>query len=118
MQSLNEKRGNMSNKHIINCGGFIRRKSDEIDYEPRFGVLYDDGTVKRKRLVTTEDRFEVIATKRGELPFNMKEFIEGLEGLGEQGMDFKEAVRNHLEGNVDIHDKTKEIIQEAIQNET
>lgn len=98
---------------VINVGGFIRRKSDEIDYEPCVGVIYDDGTVKRKRLDTSIDVFHDTPEDRKEVPLNMKEFIAGLESLGEHGLNFKEAVENHLRTE-DIDKETKEIILHAI----
>ena len=103
----------MSNETIINCGGFIRRKSDEIDYVPSVGVLYSDGTVKRRRLDTSGDVFHDIPKDKEEVPFNMKDFIAGLESLGEQGLDFRQAVENHLKGE-EIDPAVKEIILTAM----
>jgi len=99
---------------IINVGGFIRRKSDEIDYQPGIGIIFDDSTVKRVRLDTIIDKFHPAAQGRKEVPFNMKEFIEGLEGLGEHGLDFRQAVENHLRTN-EVHPRTKEIIIKAME---
>jgi len=104
----------MSNKTIINPGTFIRRKSDELDYEPAAGIIYSDGTVKRRRFDTSIDRFHETAKDRKEVPFNMKEFLEGLEGLGEHGLDFQAAVENHIktEG---VPSATAEIMIAAMQ---
>lgn len=99
------------------CGTFIRRKTDEIDYAPGVGIIYSDGTVKRKRLDTSGDLFHAQAKDRPETAFNMKEFIERLEELGEHGLDFKEAVENHLKTE-DVHPKVKEIILAALDNKT
>jgi predicted phosphodiesterase len=102
---------------VLNCGTFIRRKTDEIDYAPGVGIIYSDGTVKRKRLDTSGDLFHAQAKDRPEVAFNMKEFIERLEELGEHGLDFKEAVENHLKTE-DVHPKVKEIILAALDNKT
>jgi hypothetical protein len=104
----------MSSKHIINCGSFIRRKSDEIDYQPSVGIIYSDGTVKRKRLDTSGDKFHVEHSETKETPFNMKEFIAGLEGLGEHGLNFREAVEEHLKTE-EINKDTKEIILASLE---
>jgi len=105
----------MSIKRILNPGTFIRRKSDEINYKPKVGLLYNDGTVSRVELDTSKDRFEVIRPDRKEAPFNMRNFLSQLEGLGEHGLDFREAIKNHLETD-DIEDKVKEIILEALDS--
>jgi len=97
------------------CGTFIRRKTDEIDYAPSVGIIYSDGKVKRKLLDISGDRFHESAKDRPETAFNMKEFIEGLEELGEHGLDFKAAVENHLK-NEDVHPQVKEIILAALDN--
>ena len=104
----------MSDKHIINVGSLIRRKSDEIEYTPSIGLIYDDGSVRRKRLDTSGDLFHEHPEDRKELPVNMAEFIEGLEKLGEHGLNFREAVENHLR-NEDVSKEVAEIIRRAME---
>jgi hypothetical protein len=103
----------MSDKHIVNVGSFIRRKSDEMNYQPSVGIIYSDGTVKRKRLDTSGDRFHEGAKDRPEIAFNMKAFIESLEELGDHGLDFRAAIENHLKTE-DVDPKVKEIILTAL----
>jgi hypothetical protein len=100
---------------VINCGGFIRRKSDEIDYRPMIGVVYSDGSVSRHRLDTAGDLFHEIPEDRKEVPFDMKNFIDGLEGLGEHGLDFKEAVTRHLNSE-EVDSEVRQIIMKALEN--
>jgi predicted phosphodiesterase len=99
---------------VCNVGGFIRRKSDEIDYAPSVGVIYSDGSVVRKPLDTSIDKFHDIEEQREEVPLNLKEFIDKLEGLGEHGLNFREAVENHLRTE-DISPATKQIILKALE---
>lgn len=101
---------------VLNVGGFIRRKSDEITYHPAVGIIFDDGTVKHKKLTLLDD-FHVGVEDREEVPLNMEEFIQGLEALGEHGLNFREAVENHLR-NEEIDKETKEIILRALDNTT
>lgn len=98
---------------VHNCGGFIRRKTDEMDYEPSMGILYGDGTVKRVRFDTSIDRFHAIPEDKKSAPLNMKAFLDGLEGLGEHGLNFQEAVENYLKTE-NVDPKVKEIILSAI----
>lgn len=98
---------------VMNCGTFIRRKSDEIPYKVGIGVLLEDGSIMRKRLDTGQDKFHENAKEREATAFNMKDFIEGLEGLGEQGLDFRAAVKKHLLSE-DLDKATKNIILQAL----
>lgn len=99
---------------IFNCGGFIRRKSDEIDYRPGIGVLYDDGSVERRYLKTDIDKFHENSTDIPDIPLDLQGFIHTLENLGEHAMDFRQVVKNHLESD-DVDKETKEIILQALQ---
>jgi len=98
---------------IMNCGTFIRRKSDEIPYKVGIGVLLEDGSIIRKRLDTSRDVFQENAKERESTEFDMKEFIEGLENLGEHGINFQEAVEHALRSN-ECDAETKEIVLRAI----
>lgn len=101
--------------NIINTGAFIRRKSDEKDYQPRIGILYSDGTIKTKFL-NTSDEFWTEEKEREELPIDMQAFIKGLEELGEHGLNFKEAVDNYLkENHQDVAEETTKIILQALE---
>lgn len=93
--SRNEK-DPMGRTDIINCGTFIRRKSDEIDYRPHIGALMDDGTIVPQYLNTKKDLFHENALAREEQEVDMQKFVEGLEQLGEQGLNFKEALRRMI----------------------
>lgn len=101
------------NCNIINVGGFIRRKSDEITRQPCIGIIYEDGTVKRKKLDTSIDVFHDKPKDRPEVPLDLKQFINELEGLGEHGLNFIEAVENHLR-NEEVDPETKAILLQAI----
>ena len=99
---------------VVNCGGFIRRKSDEIGRKPSMGLLHSDGTVTWKRLDTSQDLFHEGEDKRDEVAVDMKDFIDELFKLGEQGLDFVEAVKNHLRDD-DIKPEVKQIILKSLE---
>lgn len=99
--------------HILNCGTFIRRKMDEALYAPTVGLLYEDGTIKRQRLDVSEDKFHADAEEREEIAVNMQEFIDQLKGLGEHGLNFREAVRRRLTDD-DVPPLVKEIVLRAL----
>lgn len=99
---------------IFNCGGFMVRKSDELEHRPSVGLLHADGSVTREFLDVSDDHYFTAAEKPLEVPVNMRDFIRQLEGLGEHGLDFREAVTAHLRSD-DIHPDTKRIITEALE---
>lgn len=98
---------------VMNCGGFIRRKADEKDYRPRVGLLYSNGEVEQHCL-ELDDVFHDDAVERDAQAFDMRAFISGLEGLGEQGLDFKEAILQHMEREK-TDDATRQIILAALE---
>lgn len=100
---------------VVNCGTLIRRRADEIEYQPSVGLLYEDGTVKRHKLDTSIDRFHENAKEREETPLNMQDFLRQLEGLGEHGLDFREAVMRELKSG-DIDPKVREIIVKMMES--
>jgi hypothetical protein len=51
---------------LINCGGFMRRKIDEVDYQPRFWVLYADKSVRAHRLTTDHELLITMPTRAGD----------------------------------------------------
>ena len=101
---------------ICNCGGFMRRKTDERDYCPGVGLLLEDGTVKRHYLDTTKEAFIELteAEERVGKVLDMTEFVDGLAELGAgTGLEFDEAVKRFLDTN-----KTKRRVREIVLEAT
>lgn len=109
-------KGFLAKGNIINCGGFIRRKSDEIDYRPAIGILYSDGSIEREFLDTSIDKFHEKEELAKGSTFDLKEFIDGLESLGEQDLNFREAVENHLRSE-EVDDEVKSIILKSMEEQ-
>jgi DNA repair exonuclease SbcCD nuclease subunit len=99
---------------IYNCGGFIRRKSDELDYLPAVGLLYADGTVMRQKLDISKDRFHEDAAADPKDSMDLAGFIENLENLGEQGLDFRAAIKHYLEDEK-VDKETRKIITASLE---
>ena len=100
---------------VINCGGLMCRKVDEVSYEPGVGLLLADGTVERHLLDCSEDMFIDIteAAELVERALDMTEFVSGLRGLGaSDALDFVEALKRFLDGN-NITDRIRSIVLEA-----
>lgn len=86
---------------IINCGGFMRRKSDEENYRPRVWLVRGDGSVEPHALDTAADRHvgEVAALRpepvlpQGQGRQAVSVFLGELAGASSEPLDFEEAVR-------------------------
>lgn len=109
----------VGNTDILNNGGFIRMKSDELDYTPSIGLLHEDGSIKRALLDTSIDVFETLAAKEDLDDFDMSSFMRGLEALAEGEMNFTEAVERYLKEHTnEITEGTENIVREIITYDT
>lgn len=108
--------GTVGKCNVFNGGTFIRRKSDEMFHRPCCGIIYSDGSVKRHFLDTSGDRFHEDVEDRSEVALDMRAFINNLEKLGEHGLDFRAAVKQHLEKD-DVPEGAKQIILEALKEQ-
>lgn len=87
---------------VINCGGFMRRTTAEIDYRPGIGLLMSDGSVMRHYLNTdgevmskNTDAEEAVAQA-----LDMSAFVDDLKSLGSgDSLDFEAAMLKFLDKN-------------------
>lgn len=101
---------------VLNHGGFMRRKSDEKDYQPCIGLLYGDGMIERHKLDTSIDKFVDVSEADEAESMNMDGFIEELESLGESGLNFVEAVERFIQKNKnDITEGAEKFVREALE---
>lgn len=77
---------------IINCGGFIRRNSDEIEYKPAVYLLYRSGKIVRRELDTSKDRITKTAADNANVTLEVRDFIELLQDMDAQSLSFKESL--------------------------
>lgn len=88
-------------RSTINCGGFFRRKSDEVESQPAVYLLRSDGFIEERNLDVTRDKF----LSKTELDRFEKEarkcggFVEELSSLEEDAIDFKEAMGRFMDEN-------------------
>lgn len=98
--------------NVINCGGFIRRKSDERNYQPTVGLLRQDGTITRYKLDVSADQFLDESEIPASLTHNslgLETFIEELSTLGDAAIDFTDAIRRLLE-----QEKVSSIVKQVV----
>jgi len=86
---------------VLNCGGLMSRKSDERNYQPHYGLLFDDGTIERVPLDISQDKWvdpeDVTALVDESL--NMGGLISELEHLGGDTLNFIEVLTRYVEKN-------------------
>jgi hypothetical protein len=93
-------KGFMIGDRLMNCGTLLRRKSDEKDYRPQVGLLYDDGHIEPHFLDTSADRFleEPSAKVVGEeSDADVSSFLDHLKRLKADPLNFREAVTRALD---------------------
>ncbi len=102
---------NAGDTTVFNCGGLMRRHSDEIDYRPQVGLLLESGKVVPHFLDISADKHIDKADDSAPVEeMDMSEFIEELQKLGESGLDFVVALTRFLKSN-----KTKKVVRDIIR---
>jgi len=101
--------------NVLNCGGFMPRKSDEREYQPHFGLLMDDGTIDRVPLDTSQDKWVDPEDLDGVVEENAitEQLVNELESLGGDSLDFLEMLRRVVNSD-EVTEGAKQAILSAI----
>lgn len=103
---------------IVNCGCMIRRKSDEIMYQPRITVIYASGHTEPVFIPTGIDFMERVDNEAAELPEiddeSIRQAIHELTKLGRETADFARAVRRFL-NQENVAKNVAKVILEALE---
>lgn len=100
---------------LLNCGTFFRRKIDEQDYKPGFGVLHFDGSITREYFDTSEDKFidkEDLAetiTSAGSTAV-----LEVLQYVAEKTVDFQSSIRTAM-NDPKVAQEVRDIITKVLE---
>lgn len=104
-----------SGPNLINCGTLLRRKSDERHYSPRVGLLHDTGEITSWELRVEEDRWldegESVVREEGEI--DTSKFVEELQRLGQDSLDFRAVLNRVMDAKGSI-DEVREIVGSTI----
>lgn len=84
-------------KKFFNCGGFMRRKSNENEYHPRVGLITKEGEIIPHFLDVKEDVIYANDQIQVEEDLELNEFIDSLNKLEKCSLDFKEAIHQVIE---------------------
>lgn len=115
---LDKTRTTQRNISIFNGGTFIRRKSDEIDYRPRLGVLDCTGKFHCYYLDLSQDRFVDFPNwaeqNEGPDEAEIEEVVRSINDLRPDALDFATAVMRAMDDKK-VRDAVRQVILKAIQ---
>ncbi len=81
---------------LMNCGAFIRRKADEINYKPMGGILHEDRTVTPYYFPQdARDRFLVAQEMQRPEEVDVRSFLKALKGMDSESLDFAETLSKY-----------------------
>lgn len=101
--------------HILNNGTFFARHSDEIDYEPSFGLLHKSGKITRHYMETAKAaKFleKKDAERLEQTCFSISSFVNDLKHLKDSAVSFEKAVDIFLD-NHDINAEVRSLVLKA-----
>ena len=87
---------------VLNCGGFMRRNTNEFRERPSVGLLHADGEITIHRLDQSKDRPMVVtegvkADEKMEVSF--EHFINELNAVGDHGLHYGHALESFIRYN-------------------
>lgn len=105
---------NETSPAIINCGTFFRRRIDERDYRPMVGLLLDTGRIVPYYMDVSQDKFIEEADAKYELKHaGFADFVEELERLESDGLDFVDALKRAL--TTKVSKGARKLVLEALE---
>lgn len=101
---------------ILNCGGFINRRTDERLNSPTIGLLSDQGEIDLKFFPNTiDDKWSTRTDiENREEVLQAKEFLEELAHLSNDSLDFVSAIEQIMEQQR-VKPEVKRIIHKALE---
>lgn len=97
---------------FYNCGSFFRRKVDET-HRPRVGLLMEDGSIQPVELPNPGEL--VVKGSSSSKLSDFQEFIENLESLSVDSLDFRSTVLEYLKKNP-VEPPVEEIVLKSIES--
>lgn len=77
---------------ILNCGTVFRRRSNELDYVPKVGLLRSSGKIDMHSLDISKDVLTVLEDADWEPSGDLSEFVGSLSRMGGDPLDFRDAM--------------------------
>lgn len=106
-----------SGTSVFNCGGFMRRSSDDA-HNPRVGLIHEDGSVSTHHLPTSSEHFTPMPHPAQEVTETLKdlgEFVEQLKQLRSDSFDYRFAIESYL-GRGTVTPSVRRYLLEALED--
>jgi len=107
----------LNNTHVINCGDLIRRKADEVHYEPQIGLICKSGNILIHEVDTAGDQIrnkeDELEKKYAKAGLDIRGLVRSLREKQNKTFDYFEAIEFFMEKYSIKHD-VREIILEAL----
>jgi len=102
---------------ILNCGTLMRRRSDEIDYQPRVGILREDGTIDLHHLDTRDEVMDSTAGPDIETEeYDFDDLFSGLRSFDLDSIDFRDCVLRILD-DVGADDQVRTAVLSSVDSQ-
>ena len=103
--------GRLINSRLINCGTFLRRKSDERHYRPMVGILYEDAHIEVHYLDVSADLWldDAPSKAKEDQAADTSGIVESLRKLGVDALDFRAMVR-HLMDQQQTGERVRQVV--------
>lgn len=114
-----EYKGRTRRTLIWNNGGFMRRKIDEVSYQPRIGIIMSNGDVVLHHLESAKDDVFIERDKAllvEEANHTMQAFLKELSVGGDEPLDFRDSLRRYFD-TYEVSEGARKIILESISHE-
>ena len=103
--------GRLINSRLINCGTFLRRKSDERQYRPMVGILYEDAHIEAHYLDVSADLWldDAPSKAKEDQAADTSGIVASLKQLGVDALDFRATVR-HLMDQKQTGERVRQVV--------
>lgn len=98
---------------VFNCGTFMRRKSNEVPYHPRVGLIHRSGKVTSWELDISKDVITELVKDDPPDEIDLSIFIEELGKLGASHLNYRDAMIAAM-SRVDVSGQVRKAIMEAL----
>jgi len=100
---------------FFNVGGAIRRDSNEKDYQPRVGLLEEDGNIVNWELLSSNTDVHLLSEEKDTNANDnqMDELMKELEKIGDAKHNFASAVNQYMDAH-ETEDNVRQIILKAL----
>lgn len=102
------------NCSILNCGGFMRRDSGQLNYQPKVGLITYGGDIVRRNLDISGD---VVSEKEVDLPelpeIDVSKVVDKLDKLENKGPDWDKTVHEYMDSGK-VSDGVKQALLECL----